>query len=68
MIEFKLKNAFIELDNLLKVLDLVSGGFEAKKLILEGAVKVDGVVETRVRRKLKVGDRVYVGNQDIKVV
>ena len=66
--EFKLKSAFIELDNLLKVSGFVSGGSEAKKLILEGAVKVDDVVETRVRRKVRVGDKVTVGTQEIEVV
>lgn len=63
--EFKLKTEFIELDNLLKVMGLASSGADAKSLILEGAVKVDGVVETRIRRKLYTSDNVEIGENKI---
>lgn len=56
--EFKLNSTFIELDNLLKVANLVSSGSEAKKMIQAGVLKVNGVVESKVRRKLHVGDLV----------
>ncbi len=54
--DFKLRSEFIELDNLLKALDLAKNGSEAKQSVLSGSVKINGVVETRVRRKLRPGD------------
>lgn len=54
--DFKLKGDFIELDNLLKVMDLAESGARARQLVLAGLVQVNGVVEKRVRRKLKTGD------------
>jgi ribosome-associated protein len=66
--EFQLRAEFIELDNLLKVLKVVESGAEAKQFILAGSVKINGQVETRVRRKLRQGDYVeFVGHQ-IKVI
>lgn len=62
---FKLKSEFIELDNLLKVLELASSGAEAKQLIQSGAVKINGQVESRVRRKLRSGDSVEFRGQRI---
>ena len=66
--EFKLKTDFIELDNLLKILELVASGAEAKQRILAGAVKVNGVVESRIRRKLRPGDAVEFGANTITIV
>lgn len=47
----------IDLDQFLKTCGVATGG-QAKQKIQAGLVKVNGVVETRRRRKLKVGDRV----------
>lgn len=66
--EFKLKAGFIELDNMLKVLELVAGGAQAKQQIQAGLVKVNGLVESRIRRKLHSGDCVEFGGQKIDVV
>lgn len=66
--EFKLKTEFIELDNLLKVLELVAGSAQAKHEIRAGAVKVNGVVESRIRRKIRSGDVVEFGAHTITVV
>ena len=66
--EFKLKTEFIELDNLLRVLDLVVGSAEAKREIQAGAVKVNGLVESRIRRKLRSGDLVEFDGNTITVV
>jgi len=65
--DFKLNSDFIELDNLLKVLELVSNGPEAKQVILSGGVKVNGEVESRIRRKLRSGDFVEFGNHKIEI-
>jgi len=66
--DFQLKAEFIELDNLLKVMELVSNGAEAKQRIQAGSIRINGEVETRVRRKLRSGDRVQFGDQQIAIV
>jgi ribosome-associated protein len=66
--EFQLKSDFIELDNLLKVSELVSGGAEAKQSIQSGQVKVNGQAESRIRRKLRLGDSVEFRQQQISIV
>jgi len=66
--EFKLKAGFIELDNMLKVLELVMGGAQAKQQIQVGLVKVNGLVESRVRRKLRPGDYVEFSGQKINII
>ncbi|MDP3791668.1 MAG: RNA-binding S4 domain-containing protein [Candidatus Omnitrophota bacterium] len=66
--EFKLKTEFIELDNLLKLLELVINSAQAKQQIQAGAVKVNGLVESRIRRKLRSGDLVEFGANTITVV
>ena len=66
--DFKLKAEFIELDNLLKVLELAASGADAKQSILFGEVKVNNQVESRIRRKLRLGDRVEFRQQQIKIV
>jgi ribosome-associated protein len=65
---FQLKSEFIELDNLLKAMDLVVSGPEAKQAILAGSIKVNGQAETRVRRKLRLGDSVEFGEHQISIV
>lgn len=66
--DFKVKLEFIELDNLLKVLELVSNGAEARQSIQSGVVKVNGQVENRIRRKLRLGDSVEFGKHQISIV
>jgi len=53
---------FIRLGQYLKLLGLVATGGEAKFLIQDGQVRVNGVVETRRKRQLHDGDRVEVGD------
>ena len=59
---------YINLTQLLKALNIVSSGAEAKEVIDEGLVKVDGVVESRYRRKLYDGMVVEFEGEDILVV
>ena len=66
--DFKLQTEFIELDNVLKALHLVVNGSEAKRQIQVGAVKVNGAVESRIRRKLRAGDSVEFGGEKINIV
>ena len=66
--EFSLKSEFIELDNLLKAMRLVGSGAVARQRIEEGLVKVNGQVEMRIRRKLRVGDSVEFREHRISIV
>lgn len=50
----------INLTQVLKLAGLVGHGAEAKALIADGLVKVNGSVETRKRRQMTVGDLVEV--------
>lgn len=60
-------DAHIRLDQLLKREGIAGTGGQAKWLIQDGAVKVNGEVETRRGRKLRAGDRVELDGQVIEV-
>ena len=60
-------DAYIELNQLLKLRSLVQSGGHAKIVITQGEVSVNGEEELRVRRKLRPGDRVAFGGQTIDV-
>lgn len=57
----------IRLDQLLKREGLAGTGGQAKWLITDGGVKVNGEVETRRGRKLHEGDRVELDGHVIEV-
>ncbi len=57
----------IELCQFLKFGGLTGSGGEAKQLISEGRVLLNGTVETQKRKKLAVGDVVKVGGHAIIV-
>lgn len=68
MTDLRLKDEYIKLGQALKAAGLVSSGVEAKMVIQDGLVKVDGEVETRRGKKLYDGAVIeYDGNQ-VKVV
>ena len=59
---------FIKLGQLLKKADLVSSGVEAKIVILEGQVRLNGVTEERRGKKVYPGDIVSFQGEDVKVI
>ncbi len=61
----KITTEFIKLDQLLKFAGAVAIGSEAKELILDGQVKVNGEVCTMRGKKIRSGDVVTVDGQDI---
>ena len=65
--DFALRGEHIELAALLKAAGLASSGGEAKALIVGGGVRVNGEVDTRRARKLRVGDEVAVGGTRILI-
>ena len=58
---------FIKLQDLLKFSGLVYTGGEAKVLIQEGAVSVNGEVCTQRGKKLRPGDTVTFGDKQLAV-
>ena len=66
--KYELKDEYIELFKLLKVLDLVDSGAQAKFLVADGYVDRNGEVETRKRAKIIRGDVIKVADVTIEVV
>jgi ribosome-associated protein len=58
---------YIELNKLLKLLNLVETGGEANVRIDNGEVKVNGAIETQRRKKLRPGDMVIFRKETIQV-
>lgn len=57
----------IQLYKLLKLESLVSSGGEAKMVIADGLVEVNGEIETRKRKQINAGDVIVFGEETIKV-
>ncbi|MGI5915078.1 MAG: RNA-binding S4 domain-containing protein [Anaerolineae bacterium] len=57
----------IRLDQFMKLANMVRSGGEAKHLIQNGKVLVNGEVETRRSRKLRAGDSVTFNGETVVV-
>ena len=68
MREFKLKDDYIELVKLLKLLQIAQSGGHAKIIVEDGEVMRNGEPEFRKRAKLVKGDLIEVLGEKIKVV
>lgn len=68
MQEIKINTDIIKLDSFLKWSGAVSLGSEAKILIQDGQVKVNGEVETRRGKKLTKDDIVEFNGETYKIV
>jgi len=65
-IDYKLEQEYIELYKLIKFLNLVDSGAEAKLLIANEMVTRNGEIETRKRAKIRDNEIIQVGNVTIK--
>lgn len=65
--EIKIETEYIKLDQLLKFSNLVSTGGQAKEVIQEGLVKVNGELELRRGRKIRKDDIVIFEGNEIVV-
>jgi ribosome-associated protein len=65
--DFHAREGSIRLGQLLKAAGLVESGGEAKALLAEGAVTVNGDVETRRGRQLAPGDVVAVSDTSVRL-
>ncbi len=57
----------VRLDHFLKICGVADTGGQAKMMIQCGDVFVNGEVETRRRKKLVMGDVVFVGDEEFVI-
>ena len=62
-----IRDESIRLGQFLKLANLIESGAEAKEVIADGLVTVNGEVETRRGRQLALGDVVEVGGMSVRV-
>ncbi len=67
-IEFAVRGDYIQLDQLLKATGMVDSGGAAHAAVEEGRVRVDGALESRKRAKLRPGQHVRFGAEEIVLV
>lgn len=67
MEKIKLRDEFIKLGQALKAAGFVESGVEAKEVIQDGLVQVNGEVDTRRGRKLYDGDVVFFDGEEIQI-
>ena len=65
--EMSINTEYIKLDQLLKFAGVAENGADAKFIIMDEIVEVNGELETRRGRKIRKGDVVTVGDQIINV-
>lgn len=63
----KLREEFIKLGQALKAAGLVESGVEAKDVIVDGLVAVNGETEVRRGRKLYEGDIISFDGQEVRI-
>ncbi len=67
MFDVEIRDQGIRLGQFLKLSSLIESGAEAKEVIADGLVSVNGEVETRRGRQLEVGDVVEFAGQSARV-
>ena len=68
MEQIKLNEEYIKLGQELKAAGLVSSGVEAKIVIQDGLVSVNGEIDTRRGKKLYGGEVIEFDGQAVKIV
>jgi ribosome-associated protein len=67
MIDVKINGEFVELYKVLKFEGLTQSGGQAKSVIANGEVTVNGEIETRKRKKLVAGDIIKFDRQELRI-
>jgi ribosome-associated protein len=65
--EVPIRDESIKLVQFLKLADLVENGADARPLMIQGLVQVNGETETRRGRRLTRGDVVVLGEDSVRV-
>ncbi len=68
VLEFHLREEFVELCNLLKLVGIADSGGRGKQMVAQGMVRVDGKPETRKTAKIRAGQRVNCNGVRITVL
>lgn len=63
----KIKDTYIKLGQALKLAGLAGSGVEAKMVIQDGKVSVNGAVELQRGKKLHIGDIVSYNGETIQI-
>ena len=64
---YQLTEEYIELYKLIKFLDLVDSGADAKMIVADAHVIRNGEIEMRKRAKIRAGDTLVIGDVTIEV-
>ena len=67
MKEVKISREPMELFKILKFENMVASGGEAKSVIADGLVSVNGALETRKRKQIVAGDIIEFAGEEIKI-
>ncbi|MCZ4500146.1 MAG: hypothetical protein JWQ74_2701 [Marmoricola sp.] len=63
----EIRDDSIRLGQFLKLADFIDQGSDARELLIQGQVQVNGEVETRRGRQLVVGETVTVGGETVGI-
>lgn len=66
--EIQIREFPIELNKLLKLENIVGSGGEAKNVILEGLIQLNGEIETRIRKKIFENDIISFNGKNYKCI
>lgn len=67
MEKIKIRDEYIKLGQVLKLAGLVESGVDAKYVIQDGLVKVNGEVEVQRGKKLYPGDTIEFQNNQVQI-
>ena len=68
MKQIKISTEFIKLDQLMKYADMVQSGGEAKMLVAQGLVLVNGEICTQRGKKIRQGDKVEFDGNEYQII
>jgi ribosome-associated protein len=68
MKQIQIRDEYITLGQFLKLSNVVSSGIEAKIIIQDEQVKVNGEIEVRRGKKLRIGDTIEISDQQFEII
>lgn len=68
MKQIQIRDEYITLGQFLKLCGEASSGIEAKMMILDEKVKVNGEIEIRRGKKLRIGDTITVVEKEFSII
>lgn len=67
MEKVKIKTEFIKLDQFVKYVGLAGSGADAKNMVSEEMIKVNGQVELQRGKKLRSGDKIDINGKAFEI-